>query len=142
MDFNLFFYGEETAPRKGKITWLRPTAHQAQMPGLPAFSGDRMCSTQRSLNFIKKWAPQEPDSQLSSTTALSSFWKKRQRVQRPEQAARSSDTERNSVTRGPTVCETTRITLTHFGSGRLGSFLMVIFFASSRFFSLRKLSSA
>lgn len=35
-----------------------------------------------------------------------------------------------------------RQTLTHAGSGRLGSFLMIIFFASSRFFSLRKLSSA
>lgn len=55
------------------------------MPQLAAFSGDRMCSTWRLLNFIKKWA-QGPDSQLSSTTALSPFWKKRRTLQRPEQA--------------------------------------------------------
>lgn len=35
--------------------------------------------------------------------ALSPFWKKRRGVQRPEQAARSSDTESDSVTRGPTM---------------------------------------
>lgn len=122
------FCGGNSRLRRETSRGWDPWAHQAQMPGLPAFSGGQ--------NVLTTATAQESEPRRTRLTAPQrdppppSERKTRERKDQSRQHAL-----RRKVTAWPVGSpgETTCITLTHFGSWRLGSFSMVIFFASSRF---------
>lgn len=128
MDFNLFLLRWGNCPPGGNITWLNPQPCQAQMPGLPAFQWGQNVLCGRSL---RKVSPEDQTHSSPRRDPRSPSGRKGESAKTKQAASLLRHRKWQQPGLWARQVKQPASTLTHFGSGRLGSFSMVIFFASS-----------